>query len=96
MLVNTRSVNLTVAPSEVIAWFEMRSPGVALSVTRTRIVTVAGALARALTVQVTLFPLTLQLPLLALGDPSIASIGLMSSSMVIERLVVLELNTEIE
>jgi hypothetical protein len=93
---NTRPVRSVVAPSMAIAWFEIRSPGVALAVTRTRIVIVAGALLLTLTLHVTLLPLTLQLPLLALGVPTISSMGLISSSIVIVRAVELAVKTEIE
>ncbi len=93
---NTRPVRSVVLPSMAIAWFEIRSPGVAFVLTRTRIVTVAGASARTLTLHVTLLPPTLQLPLLALGVPTIVSMGLTSSSTLTVRAVGLLLKTEIE
>jgi hypothetical protein len=93
MSTNTRPVRSVLFWSSVaIAWLETRSPGVALALTCTRIVIVAGALLRAVTVQVTLLPLTLQ-PLLALTT---VSIGLIASCIVIVRGVELLLKTEIE
>jgi hypothetical protein len=68
---------------------------VAFALTCTRIVTVAGELLRALTVQVTSLPLVVQVPLLALAS-MIVSAELIVSCMVMVRCALLFVNTEIE
>jgi hypothetical protein len=82
--------------SLAIAWLEMRAPGVAVERTRTLIVIVAGSPLRALTLHVTVLPLTLQEPLLALGVPTISSCALIVSRTITWRGAALLLKTEIE